>query len=149
MRKILTVIWMTCVLKISQIWTLIRQLLAKYQFSRHWPKFNTFTRNCIFSRKIEKQTNCFYLINFMALAWDEYTLFQFCQLWVVKLYKVDTHSDKHSLQIEDLHTLREQCSNMTSDKCERLMLLLEQVLPYYFLHCKKKKKKYSYLEHFL
>ena len=29
------------------------------------------------------KTNCFYLINFMEVAWG-HTLFQFCQLWVVK-----------------------------------------------------------------
>ena len=52
--KIITVIRVTCVQKNSQIQTLIQHLVAKYQFF--------------------KKTNCFYSMNFMAVAWEEYFL---------------------------------------------------------------------------
>ena len=43
-RKIITVLWVTCVHKNSQIRTLIKHLLTKYRFSRNCLKFHIFTK---------------------------------------------------------------------------------------------------------
>ena len=69
--KIITAIWVTCVQNNSQIPTLIKQLLAKYWFSRNCLKFHIFTKN-YFSKY-----NCNFLeqlllhYKFIAVAWEE------------------------------------------------------------------------------
>ena len=48
-RKIIAVIWVICVKKNAQIWTLIKQLLAKYRIFMKFAQISNIHKNCNFS----------------------------------------------------------------------------------------------------
>ena len=77
-RRKITIIWVKCVKKNSQIRTLIKKLLAKYRFFKKLPQISQNHKNHNFSRIIViLMINCFYPINVMAVAWQEYFFFNF------------------------------------------------------------------------
>ena len=84
--------------KVSQIRTLIKQLLAKYRFFEKLPQISHIHKYCRFSSIIVIfQTNCFYPTNFMSIAFMRNTLFQFCHFSAVKkelLQKVNVHLEE-------------------------------------------------------
>ena len=82
-QKIITIRWVTCAQKNSQIRTSIKQLLARYRFFKKLPQISHIHKKLLSKKNWKFKTNCFYPINFMAEAWEN-TLFQFCQLWLVK-----------------------------------------------------------------
>ena len=72
-RKIITDIWVICVQKNSQFRTLIKHLLAKYQFSQKLPQISHIHKYCIFF-KVKLDFFRPTASNFMVVAWEKYSV---------------------------------------------------------------------------